>query len=199
MKRKSSLPLLVAFGGVLLLGAFWHLRPSPESPPQSSSPSGARFNYPDLHETFPGRYATNVYRLSEIEIDGALEVAGLIVADEPRAYLLEGMAPADHHIVHDSVGERSFSVTYCPRLTTARCLVIPKAQQDELRVAGWFEDSMQLEFQTNRFSIEAETLPVPELEITILSLDAWRQRHPDSKIYLGTFSPVLKSASPPEA
>ena len=120
----------------------------------------------------------------------------LVVNGEPRAYLLEGMSAADHHIANDSVGAESFSVVYCPRSSTVRCLATPKNQQDQLKIKGWFKDSLQLEYQTNQFSIEADSLPLPEMEIAMTSLAAWRQRHPDSKIYLGDFPQVLKAVDP---
>lgn len=196
---KSGKParwLILVFGSTLAVGVFWHGWSFVQSVPQSTTAVATRFSHPHHLETFVGKHVTNAISLTEVELDDGLEVAGLVVNGEPRAYLLEGMSAADHHIANDSVGAESFSVVYCPRSSTVRCLATPKNQQDQLKIKGWFKDSLQLEYQTNQFSIEADSLPLPEMEIAMTSLAAWRQRHPDSKIYLGDFPQVLKAVDP---
>lgn len=194
MKNKRTQWLVVVFCCTLAVGVFWHGWLSDRPKPQIAKPTDSRFTFPDRIEHFPGKRVTNLVALADFTIDDGMEVAGLVVNGEPRAYLLEGMSMDDSHLAHDSVGGESISVVYCNRLSTVRCMAIPKEQQDEFIVTGWTNDTVQLAFQTNHFSIEADSLPLPEIEVVNTSIAEWRQRHPSSKIYVGDFLDVLESA-----
>jgi hypothetical protein len=114
-------------------------------------------------------------------------VIGLLVGDEPRAYLRSAFdQDPSAHVVYDRLGPLAFAVTHCDINRCTRVLAAPEGEQLDVRVGGWEmrDRSMVLVVDGKRYLQASPDIPladVPHLEMT---WGLWREMYPETQVYL---------------
>ena len=123
------------------------------------------------------------------------EVIGVVVKGKPRAYWLKALRPP-WHIVNDVVTGIPVSVTYCDRTDCTKVYTsVQSSAPLDINLAGLYGHEMVLKVGENLYFQEtgkpfdltasAEPLPYADFPSERTTWKEWRQRHPDSDVFIG--------------
>ena len=149
----------------------------------------------------PGISDPYFHAADEVIIPETTPVIGVIVDGKARAYMDEGMAEADQHIVHDTFGNQQLTIVYCDKSNCVRVFDSTEAELDSILMAGMKRDQLQLKVGTRDFALDDESIPIPDYESERTTWSEWKAAHPETDIYVGIGkmigSTVKESARPP--
>ena len=69
---------------------------------------------------YAGLKDLKTFAADEMELPKQLQIIGVTVGDESRAYVVNDLSQATTHVVNDLIGKRPISVTYCDRTDVVR-------------------------------------------------------------------------------
>jgi Protein of unknown function (DUF3179) len=148
-----------------------------------------KFEMPGLQEP-PAQPAT------ESKIGDGDEVIGVVVNGRPRAYWLKALKYPPWHIVNDVVDGVPLSVTHCDRTNCTRVYTGARSPRPlDLNLGGLYGREMivkaggALYFQETGKPFEpgagAPPLPYADHPWERTTWKAWRQRHPETDVFIG--------------
>ncbi len=186
---------VVGLLGLLLVGC--DAPPSPP-PPRTIAPSNPMGSTPFI---LPGITDIELLAVDATNIPDETPVVGVVVENEARAYLTDGMTRMDSHIVNDRIGQRSVSVTYCDRTDCVRVLTDETATAPlALELGGFSDAQMLLRWKENMYPQSSEQIPLQAQEFQRVTWGVWKQEHPETVVYLGhaksRFKKSTNSAAP---
>jgi len=121
-------------------------------------------------------------------------VVGVVVGGKARAYSLPALSPMDRQIVNDLLGDVPVTITYCAR---TNCLRVFTAQASgrplDVSQMGLERDGLLIKYDGEtyaqatgkRFSVEGPDLPLAALKHERTTWKAWREKHPETDVYVG--------------
>jgi len=144
-------------------------------------------NQKALIVTVPAIHATDFVSASDAQLPPEAEVIGVIVGDQPRAYLLQGMATIDYHVVNDMLNDTPIAVTYCNQSECVQVFTSKDGSKTplELQVGGRIGKNMMIADHGQRFFQKQKIKPVVEYPSERTTWGQWKKEHPESDIYLG--------------
>ncbi len=124
------------------------------------------------------------------------EVIGLLVNGKPRAYWLKALKYPPWHIVNDVVVGVPVSVTYCDRTDCTRVYTSGQSSTPlDVNLAGLYGSEMVVKvgsvlyFQETGKPFEpgagVPSLPYADYPWERTSWREWRQRHPETDVFIG--------------
>ena len=153
----------------------------------SAAPSDLDESKLKLRHEIPGVRRPKVYNADEVNLPDEVEVLGVQVGDEFRAYVLPVLSVVESHVVNDLIADAPISVTYCEFSDCARVLTssIPGYPID-LGVGGLDEkDQLVLLFQGQRYRQKSQLLPLIDYPFTRTTWADWKSSHPLTSVYIG--------------
>jgi hypothetical protein len=134
-----------------------------------------------------------------VSLAAGQEVAGVVVGGKARAYVLEGMALPDRHLVNDLVNDVPVSVSYCDKVDCLRVFTdASRGRPLEVTQIGRWSDGLLLSYQGQTYAqatgkrawgAEGPDLPLEALPFERATWKDWRERHPDTEVYTGSDEP----------
>ncbi len=124
------------------------------------------------------------------------EVIGVVIDGKPRAYWLKALRHPPWHIVNDVIEGVPVSVTFCDRADCTRVYTGARSSKPlDLNLGGLYGREMVVEAggvlylqETGKpFEAGAGVPPIPyaNLPWERTTWKAWRQRHPETDIFIG--------------
>lgn len=145
----------------------------------------------------PGVSAPMLYPADQVKLSDEDRVIGVVVDNEPRAYVLDAFAvrgmqrkeDVGVHIVNDYFGSRPICVTHCDRTHSTRVLTTKRPDPTavgpiDLRVGGWTK-GMLLVIDGRRYEHHSDELPLADVEYVTTTWGKWRADHPETLVYTG--------------
>ena len=125
--------------------------------------------------------------------DENTEVIGVVVNGHSRAYLINlmGFMPS-RHIVNDLIDGVPVTATYCILYDFARVFTKSGHSGKALDVgidSELHEEKMMLLVDGGGYLCDAADVPLDDMSFERMSWKAWKTRHPDTDIYIGTWRP----------
>ncbi len=139
------------------------------------------FKLPFPSDMRPGFIAADAVLLPD-----TVEVLGISTNGVSRAYLVVGMREMRNHVVHDNLAGQLITVTYCDVNDCAYAYQRKDIAPKEFHVSGWDGRNMLLLIQGKHYA--HPTVPLPAHPIKRTTWGEWKALHPDTKIYLGSYS-----------
>jgi len=134
----------------------------------------------------PGVKMPTLRDSQEADLGPDAEVIGVLIGDEPRAYLLSAFKGLDLHVVNDCAAEVPISITYCDRTDCARVFTDPQRREAiDLYLGGWGGDDMLLKLGEQYFTQNAETAPLRDHPFQRTTWEEWKSQHPETSVYVG--------------
>jgi hypothetical protein len=138
---------------------------------------------------------------SDVDLAPETKVIGVEIGGQSRAYVVSAFTaevkdPQDLavHVVHDSIGDRSFCVTHCDITHSSRVLTNREDSRngtldshpnsDDLRVGG-FEHGMLFRVKGQLYKHHEESLPMRDVGFTTTTWQEWSKGHPETLVYTG--------------
>jgi hypothetical protein len=114
-------------------------------------------------------------------------VIGLLVGDEPRAYLRSAFdygPPA--HVVYDRLGPLAYAVTHCDINRCTRVLAAPDEEELDVCVGGWEmrDRSMILLVDGKRYLQSSPDIPLADVPHVETTWGLWRELYPETQVYV---------------
>ena len=126
------------------------------------------------------------YAVDEVTIKDNSEVMGIEVNGKYRAYRLIGMSDStSRHIVHDQLGGKPITMTFCDRNGCSRAFVRQNVSKDDFMMGGWSGKEMWLLINNKRYRHSSKKIPMEDYPIEVTTWGEWKKAHPDTDIYLG--------------
>jgi len=169
---------LVVLAGVAGVGwVAWKFQQGPASGPR----------YTEKKFVNDGTVVHNLNAADGVQLPDAVPVIGVVVGDQPRAYVLRSLTgKVEKSLLHDRSGSTPVAVTFCDRTQTIRVFGGGDEPLPEIQIGGWRADqTMELLINGVGYSHQSDSLPLPELAVEQTSWGAWKEAHPDSRIYTG--------------
>jgi hypothetical protein len=141
----------------------------------------------------PGIRQPPVKPASEVTLPDDTPVVGVVVAGKSRAYSLPAMSRPDRQIVNDLVGGVPVTVVYgaaanCLRVFTTEA----RGRPLEVSQMGQYRGGVLLKYQNRTYAQDTGSqlgdgpaLPLTALEHERTTWKAWRDKHPDTEVYVG--------------
>jgi len=144
----------------------------------------------------PGLQKPHALPATAAKIDDLDEVIGVVVKGKSRAYWLEALKYPSRHIVNDVVAGAPVSVTYCDntdctRVYTGRDSSTPL----DVNLGGLYGTEMLLKVRGVRYlqatgkpfepGAGVPSLPYADYPWERTTWKAWRQRHPETDVFVG--------------
>lgn len=148
----------------------------------------------------PGISDPYFHAADEVVIPETTPVIGVVVDGKARAYMDEGMAEADQHVVHDTVGEQQLTIVYCDKSNCVRVFDSTEVVLDSILMAGMKRDQLQLKVDQKDYALDDESIPIPDYESERTTWGEWKAAHPDTDIYVGMgrmIGPTVKETARP--
>jgi hypothetical protein len=148
----------------------------------------------------PGIQVPPVVKAEDANLDDDDEMICVAVEGHPRAYLVKAFHATNAHVVNDLLGDIPVTVTYCNLCKTAKAFTDPKRGNPLDIKLGGFAKGMLLYASSVFYHQEtmqpyskenARPFPHPALPFEISTWKAWRQRYPDTEVYLS--APVVEA------
>ncbi len=147
------------------------------------------FMVPGLQD--PRTLPANASRLADTE-----PVIGVVVNGKPRAYSVQAMSYPPWHVVNDVIVGVPVSVTFCDQSDCTRVFTSGgSAKPLDVDVAGLYGHEMIVKvdgflyFQESGKAFNqgasAGSLPYADFPWEPTTWKAWRQRHPDTDVFVG--------------
>ena len=138
----------------------------------------------------PRTLPANASRLADTE-----PVIGVVVNGKPRAYSVQAMSYPPWHVVNDVIVGVPVSVTFCDQSDCTRVYTSGgSAKPLDVDVAGLYGHEMIVKvdgflyFQESGKALigcSAGSLPYADFPWERTTWKAWRQRHPDTDVFVG--------------
>lgn len=126
------------------------------------------------------------YPADEVTIPDAATVLGIEANGKYRAYLATGMSKATSlHIVHDHLGGKPITMTFCDRSTCSRAFLRDKVSTSDIMMGGWSGEEMWLLVKGKRYLHTSKEVPIPDYPVEVTTWGEWKKAHPETDIYLG--------------
>jgi hypothetical protein len=162
---------------------------------------------PAFEVEVPGISTPETVQAGEIPVADHALVIGVRVGTAERAYLIQAMevdlsiplnpttgspvtagwdaSDLSRHVINDVLEDTPVTVTYCDRTRCARVLTEPgQTGPLEVGVGGW-NDGMRLLIDGDRMDQQSEDVPLEDVPFEVTTWKQWRERHPDTDIYVG--------------
>ncbi len=144
----------------------------------------------------PGLLKPQALPASAVKLADGEEVIGVVVQGKARAYWMKALRYPPWHIVNDVVEGIPVSVTYCDRTDCTQAYTSGKTSAPlDINLAGLFGREMvvkvggvlyfQKDGQAFEPSASAQSIPYIEHPWERTTWKQWRQRHPDSDVFIG--------------
>ena len=144
----------------------------------------------------PGLEKPQIVLAKAAKLPDAEEVIGVVVNRKPRAYWLKALKYPPWHIVNDVVAGVPVSVTYCDRNDCARVFTSVRSSTPlEIDLGGLYGREMVVKvggvlyLQETGKPLELRTtdtsLPYANHPWERTTWKDWRQRHPDTEVFIG--------------
>lgn len=171
------------FGSFVLAGMVgtgwvtWKFMQSPTNGPR----------YTESKFVSDGTVVHNLVAGEGLSIPDTEPILGVVVDDQPRAYVLQAFSGSvQRSLLHDNSGEHPVVVSCCGRTMTIRVFGGGEQPLPVIQLGGWRADQTQeLLINGQGHSQKSETLPLPDLAFEQTTWGAWKQAHPDSRVYTG--------------
>ncbi|MFK8114440.1 MAG: DUF3179 domain-containing (seleno)protein [Rubripirellula sp.] len=113
-------------------------------------------------------------------------VAGIVVKGKPYAFALDAMNRPSEAVINLTIAEVPISVAYCNLVDYLRVLKRPSGTgPTQLRIGGLdVQNRMVLLLKGIRYAHDSESLPLIDYPFERMTYGEWRQRHPDSRVFL---------------
>jgi hypothetical protein len=134
-------------------------------------------------------------KASEVSLPDDTPVVGVVVNGKARAYKISALSPLHSHVVNDLIDGVPVSVTYCD---LAKCLRVyshpAQGKPLELQQVGRSNTGLLLRYEGRiyaqatgkTFGSEEVELGLEQVEATETTWKAWRERYPDTDVYVGS-------------
>jgi len=190
MDRMWLLPMLAAIGIGLTVATVIVVSPPRSDQQPQLSQVRRRYKLPAMSIDVPPIERPVLVPAADARIDDESIVIGIVVDGEPRAYLRDAFALGPlNHIVRDTIQSTSVAVTHCDRILCTRVFMSRDPSNPwSIRVGGWRDDqTMDLIVNGSRFSQKSPLIPLADIPFSEATWGQWRQKHPDTLIYLGAY------------
>jgi hypothetical protein len=149
-----------------------------------------------------GIESPRLYEPADLEVPDDWEVIGVVLADQPRAYLTRKMSGMMEHVVNDSVTQAdgnplAFTITFCDQTDCARVLTFANpstASTTGIGTLGMLDGGLALRWQEHQFKQTDTPEGLRELPFERTTWGAWKEKYPQSKIYAGPRASELQPA-----
>ena len=122
----------------------------------------------------------------EVTIPDGATVLGIEANGQYRAYLATAMSEATSlHIVHDQLGGKPITMTFCDRSNCSRAFLRDKVNSDSIMMGGWSGKEMWLLIKNKRYLHSSTKVPIPDYPVEMTTWGEWKKAHPETDIYLG--------------
>lgn len=155
--------------------------PSPEDDPMTEMTSGAM----PLDIESPGITDAKFITAAEADLPDHVRVMGVEVDGQFRAYLVEGMAEFDQHLVHDEINGRQISVVYCDKTDTCRAFDRADFDEETFLMGGWSGKQLLLKLGTDEYELDSDKIPLSDYPLQRMTWGEWKKAHPDSLLFEG--------------
>ena len=135
---------------------------------------------------FPSDLRPGFIAAGAVLLPDTVDVLGISTNGVSRAYLVVGMWEMQNHVVHDNLAGQLITVTYCDVNDCAYAYQRKDVAPKGFHVGGWDGQEMLLLFQGKHYTHSKVPLPAYPLKRT--TWGEWKALHPDTKIYLGSYS-----------
>lgn len=122
----------------------------------------------------------------EVTISDDETVLGIEANGKYRAYRATAMSEATSlHIVHDQLGGKPITMTFCDRSNCSRAFLRDKVSSDSIMMGGWSGKEMWLLIKNKRYLHSSKKVPIPDYPVEVTTWGEWKKAHPETDIYLG--------------
>jgi len=123
---------------------------------------------------------------NEVTIPDTSTVLGIEVNGKYRAYRATAMSKATNlHIVHDHLGGKPITMTFCDRSNCSRAFLRDKVSTEDIMMGGWSGEEMWLLIKNKRYLHTSKKVPIPDYPVEVTTWGEWKKAHPETDIYLG--------------
>ncbi len=137
-----------------------------------------------LHEM--GISDPRAFPADEVTIPDGSTVLGIESNGKYRAYLASAMSEATSlHIVHDQLGGKPITMTFCDRSNCSRAFLRDKVNSDNIMMGGWSGEEMWLLIKNKRYLHTSKKIPISDYPVEMTTWGEWKKAHPETDIYLG--------------
>jgi hypothetical protein len=152
--------------------------------------------FPDLYLHFAGVRTPAVHAANSVALSDRTSVIGVTVESGVRAYLVQALRLPATHVINDLIGNVAVTVTYCDRTDCARVMTeLDRREPLDVAVAGFVRGKLLLDIEGRTYSQDDGDVPLPDLEFSRTTWGEWKAQHPDTEVYMGTFSDVANMMS----
>ncbi len=135
---------------------------------------------------FPSDANPRLLAADAVLLPDTAEVLGISTNGISRAYLVVGMWEMRNHVVHDNLAGQPITVTYCDVNDCAYAYQRKDIAPKDFHVSGWDGQNLLLLIQGKYYA--HPTVPLPAHPIKRTTWSEWKALHPNTKIYLGSYS-----------
>lgn len=134
-----------------------------------------------------GMAVQNLVTGQGLSIPDTEPVLGVMVDDQPRAYVLQAFSGGmQRSLLRDNSGPNPVVVTCCGRTFTIRVFGGGEQPLPVIQLGGWRADqTMELLVNGEGYSHKSDSLPLPELPFEQTTWGAWKEAHPDTRVFTG--------------
>ena len=160
-------------------------QPQTDETPRRASPPGG---FPAVSLDFQGVLDPELVPVDQVVLEDDEVVIGVEAFGEARAYVRRAFENRpDRHIVHDELGAIPVAITHCDRTGFSRVLTDKYGESSlDLRCGGWLpEQEMSLLVGDREYAQSSRDIPLADLPFAEMTWREWREKQPDSLIYLG--------------
>ena len=127
-----------------------------------------------------------VFPADEVMISDTATVLGIEANGKYRAYVATGMSDATNlHIVHDYLGGKPITMTFCDRSNCSRAFLRHKVRTEDIMMGGWSGEEMWLLVKNKRYLHTSTEVPIPDYPVEMTTWGEWKKAHPETDVYLG--------------
>ena len=135
---------------------------------------------------FPSDTSPRLLAADAVLLPAPADVLGISTNGVSRAYLVVGMWEPHNHVVHDNLAGQPITITYCDVNDCAYAYQRKDIAPKDFHVSGWDGQDMLLLIQGKHYA--HPKVPLPAHPIKRTTWGEWKALHPDTKIYLGSYS-----------
>ncbi len=142
-----------------------------------------------LNQIVSGQTQIVLFSASEVDLPADALVIGVVVNEQPRAYLPKGMSEPEWCLAHDNIQGQPITVTYCSWTDCARAFVRRSVFREKIRVGGWWNGQMQILINDRLYEQNSTQIPLLSHPVKRTTWGRWKSIQPKTKIYLGDQAP----------
>lgn len=115
-----------------------------------------------------------------------MPLVGVVVGQEPRAYLLYAMRGMSSHVVNDLIADTPVSVTYCDKADCARVFTSERSGEPlDLWLGGWMKQQMAVWLNERMYVQKSSEIPLDDLPFERTTWGDWKTRHSSTLVFTG--------------